>query len=153
MIDDLILICICQYKGNVIHCYLTFFSLLYRFCSDFSNYRDPDGAHGLPVDQNGESPLHYAVKNDQYPHIKALLELEHDFCSDKCKLVSRHLPAISNNGQTPFHLAKSLQAIDYLFEHYSKKLPKNKDKYGNQVFQNLIKQDERFAKWILDHCR
>ena len=93
----------------------------------------------LPVDLNGESPLHFAVRDDNSKEVEELLEVEKD------------PNRASNKNITPFHLVKSLEIVDLFLKKYQGVIPWKKDDQNNHVFQNLLKKDDRLAKRVLDH--
>ena len=93
----------------------------------------------LPVDLDGETRLHFAVRNDDPKEVEELFEIEKD------------PNRASNKNVTPFHLVKSLEVVDLFLKKCKGGIPWIKDQQGNHVFQNLLKKDDRLAKRVLDH--
>lgn len=142
---------------------------------DCQSYKDC--SLGLPVDKNGESILHYAARRNDVSQLQEFLseawtftgysrhsikfnDIHDNYAINSIKFdeigIKWHKGSCilrpNNNGQTPFHLANSLQVIEFLLSYYDTKIPRNKDKSGNHVFQNLLKKDERLARRVLDGC-
>ena len=74
----------------------------------------------------------------------------------KLTLTANSCTQASKIGQTPLHLAKSLEVLDILMECFERLRTEqffglwNKDANGNHAFQNLLKKDDRLAKRVLD---
>ena len=100
----------------------------------------------LPVDLDGESPLHHAVRNDDSRAVEILIEFRNEDNRENKK------------GQTPFHLAKSLKMVELLMEKdRDAPLPpfwesfQKRDMDGNYVLQNLLKNGDSLAEKVLDY--
>ena len=111
-------------------------------------YSQVDCWYELPLNLDGESQIHYAVRNDWSDDLEQLLKLT---------LTGNSCTQASKKGQTPLHLAKSLEVVNILMDCFERLRIERffslwkKDANGNHAFQNLLKKDDRLAKRVLDY--
>ena len=100
------------------------------------------GYYKLPVDIDGESPLHHAIRKGDDAVEKEVMELIKN---------ESDITRASKKDETVFHLAKSACVVKLLLDTYRGNIPWKKDINGKHVLQNLLREDERLAEQVMDY--